>query len=385
MRVFFKGFLFILFITSLSCNYVKNIKLLTGGKLDRQNFIETIPFTYSKGIIVIEGKVNEDTTKRAFIFDTGAFNSKIEKELSDSLGLRKIAEKDNSTAQGIERKIEVTKINSLKLGNTVFRNIGAGKLEYDKTSLSPCLAKHGLIGANLIKLAHWKINYKSRELSFSDEPFTPDKDKKSILINFDKPLLSGTPSIDIKIGNREVGNVLFDLGFNGGVVLPKNVSSYFYSDKETVILDQSTSGIYGSNIDTLIVKELEIGLSGFSTKVPVEFSSIGKALIGNDFLEHFTVFIDYKKKKITLQQESDVKIEETADFIPGILSDNFWIVNRIEYESELMLGDTLSSINGKKPSDLYSSKCEYFFGITDFLSAGPIEVEPLKGENKTIN
>ncbi|MFV1884858.1 MAG: aspartyl protease family protein [Balneola sp.] len=381
MRYIFAA-LFFLLIGTISCNYVKNVKLLTGGKLDRENFQQKIPFTYNKKIIVVEGQVNSDTTKRAFIFDTGAFNSKIEKSLADSLGLKRVATKDNSTAQGISREIEVTRLNSLKLGETIFRNIGAGKLEYDESSVSPCLAEHGLIGANLIKLAYWKIDYVNKELTFSDKAFIQDENKKTIQLGFDRPLLSGVPDVDIKIGEREVKNVLFDIGYNGGIILPRNLSSFFKSDEESNIIDYSTSGIYGTNLDTLTIKELEVGFDEPLATIPVEFSSLGKALIGNDFLEHFTVFINYKKKIITLQQESDIVIDEHADFIPGMLSEDLWIVNRVKEGSKLALGDTLSTVNEKKPKDIFSGKCDYFFGIRDFLDAEPLEVTTQDG--KTI-
>ncbi len=385
MSIFFKAFLVTVLLGTISCNYVKNVKLLTGGKLDRKNFVETIPFTYSKGIIVIEGEVNGDSTKRAFIFDTGAFNSKIEKELADSLGLKKIAEKDNSTAQGVSRKIDVTRINSLKLGDTVFRNIGAGKLEYDSGSVSPCLAGHGLIGANLIKLAHWKIDFKNQLLSFSDTPFKGDAQKPLYPLSFDRPLLSGVPDVDIKIQGKKASNILFDLGYNGGLVLPKYLSGAFETPIEETIIDYSTSGIYGTNLDTLLTKRLDINFGGFTAEIPVEFSSIGKALIGNDFLEHFTIFIDYKKKEILLQQESEIHIEDQAGFIPGVLTDSLWIVNRISHDAGLSLGDTLIAVNGKKPAELFSDNCEYFFGIRDFLKDDSVNITTFEGKEVILN
>ena len=33
-----------------NCNYLKNVKLLSGGKLKRENFVQEVPFTYRKDI-----------------------------------------------------------------------------------------------------------------------------------------------------------------------------------------------------------------------------------------------------------------------------------------------------------------------------------------------
>lgn len=114
--LFFYLMIAVVAITSFSCNYFRNVKLLTGGLVERKNFEQTIPFEYIKGLIVVEGLVNEDNVARQFIFDTGAFNSKIEYGLADSLELKTFATKENSTAAGVSQQIEVTKLNSLSLG-----------------------------------------------------------------------------------------------------------------------------------------------------------------------------------------------------------------------------------------------------------------------------
>lgn len=377
--------LIIVFFGFIFCNYIQNVRLLTGGKLDKKDFVQTIPFEYKKDLIILTAYLYDDTTSRKFIFDTGAFNSKIEKSLAEELALKTIATKDNSTAQGISQEIEVTRINSLTLGETIFKNIGAGKLEYNERSVSPCLAEHGLIGANLIKLAYWKIDYLNQLITFSDKPLEIDPQKPFYKLKFDRPLLSGVPDINIKIQDKTVENVLFDLGYNGGIVLPKSVAGVFSSKEEKKIIDYSTTGIYGSNLDTLLIKKLSTTIGGLQADIPIEFSSIGKALIGNDFLEHFTVFINYKKKEIILQKESKIVIDDSPGFIPSILSDSLWVINRLDVKKELSLGDTLQVVKGKRPVDLFNNKCDYFFGIREFLDSDSIEVTTLKGDKVILN
>lgn len=366
--------IFFIFIVALSaCNYSKNVRLLIQGEPPQQSFLQEIPFTYKKDLIVVKARVNNDTTERDFIFDTGAFNSKIEYGLAEQIGLEIKATKSNSTAQGVTQEIEVTQIDSLCLGETCFYNISAGKLKYAPKSASPCIASAGIIGANLIKLAHWQIDYKNRLIRFSDQPFKSNL-KKSYKIPFDKPLLSGTPSIDLIVDGKKIEGVLFDVGYNGGLILPRKFSTHF-SGKSKITLDQSTSGIYGTNIDTLITKDLTLNLGGFKTGIPIEFSSLDKALIGNDFLEHFIVNLNYDDKTITLQPQSPVKITPPLDFIPGILDDSLWVVNRITLPSQFQLGDTLSKINGKRPSELFDSYCDYIINVGDLLKSDSLVIE----------
>ncbi len=381
------GLIGIILITTFmlsSCNYVKNVRLLTGGSVDRKDYVETIPFEFKKGLIVLSAQINQDTSVRKFIFDTGAFNSKIEKALAEDLGLPTVATKDNSTAQGNSKKIEVTRIPFLQLGNTIFKNIGAGKLEYDASSASPCIAKDGIIGANLIKLAHWNIDYSSKTVQFSDRAFELESDADHYNIPFKKPLLSGVPEIEIKVEGRSVSGVLFDVGYNGGLILPASFAHLFSSDKETKVIDQSTTGIYGSNIDTLITKELNVSIGGYPTQIPVEFSSIGKALLGNEFLQHFRVLINYNKKRITLIPQKEVTMSFGVEFIPGVLNDSLWVVNRTTPESSLSLGDTLTFINGEKPSDLFNNYCDYVNNIGRLLDTPKMKVTTLSGKTLFI-
>ena len=343
---------FIIAITAfMSCNYFANVRLLTNGTVADKNYEHTIPFEYIKGLIVVEAMVNADSIPRQFIFDTGAFNSKIEKKVADSLQLQTFATKNNSTAAGVSRNIEVTRLDSFKLGDVLFRKIGAGKLNYDATSASYCIADDGIIGANLIQLAHWKIDFKNKELTFSDTPFEPRKN--AIRLSFTQPVFSGVPSINLSVENTTIEGILFDLGFNGGLILPAEFAQEFKSQEEQILIDQSTTGIYGTNTDTLIIKQLEVSLDGFTTTVPVEFSSIGKALLGNEFLEHFDVSLDYKQKEISLAPISEVKIPPSYEFIPSVLNDSLWVVTRTRLESEFQLGDTLTWVNNKKTTRLF--------------------------------
>lgn len=360
-----------------SCSYLQNIKLLTGGEIKRENYVQTIPFEWRKELIVVKARLNSDTTEREFIFDIGAFNSKVESELATSLGLEVVTEKTNSTAQGISQKIEVVRIDSLQLGETTVYNIGAGKLTFAPTSASPCIAASGIIGANLIKLAHWKIDYEKQLLYFSDTPF--EVDEGSYMLPFERPLLSGTPTINLEIEGRKVENIVFDVGYNGGLILPLSVANHFESSQSNIILDQSTSGIYGTNTDSLLVKNLEVNVGGAKAQIPVEFSALNKALLGNEFLKHFTIIINYEKKEIYLQKQQEVQIAPPSSFSVAIHNDSLWVVSRTTPELTIQLGETLLAVNGKKSNDLFTSYCDYVMNIGKLFEQDSLKVQKMDG------
>lgn len=369
----------VLTLTFTACSYLKNVNLLTGGNLERKDFVQEIPFEYKKGLIVVKVKVNSDTTRREFIFDTGAFNSKIEKGLAGSLGMKAVTSKTNSDSNGNTRIIEVTRVDSLIFGETCFSNIGAGKVEYGEKSASPCIAPYGIIGANLIKLAHWKIDFEQKMLYFSDNPFELEDKSEQYQIPFSKPVFSGTPDISIQLEGKKIEEVMFDVGYNGGLILPAKFADLFSEKPSEIFLDKSTSGIYGTKADSITNKQLKLNLGGFETEIPVEFSANGKALLGNEILEHFLIFIDYEENIISLKPKSTVEIPPTLAFLPGILNDSLWVVDRTKAGLPLQLGDTLRSINGKQPKDLFNTHCEYFMNVRAFLDQDSLLIETLSG------
>ena len=179
-----------------------------------------------------------------------------------------------------------------------------------------------------------------------------------------------------------IKNILFDVGINGGLILPNRFANLFPPDSTQIIIDQSTSGIYGTNTDTLAIKTLQVKLGDYQVKIPVTFSALDKALLGNDFLEHFTVYLNYDKNQIQLQStELDpVHIDSAFLFIPNILNDSLWTVSRTTLNSPLQLGDLLKTINGYYPIDLFPHHCAYVHGIRNLLNSEHLVIQLQNGQ-----
>ncbi len=388
MKLIIKYFSYIILIFSINwlsaCQYTKNVNLLLANRLARENFTDSIPFELRKGIIVVRAKINGDSVWREFIFDTGAFNSKIEKRQAQELQLPTKAHKTNSDTHGNQRVIEVTQIRKLRLGNTDFENISAGKVEYNSLSASPCLAKAGIIGANLIQLANWKIDFQEKYIYFSDKPLEINLLKQKYTFDFQTPVLSGKPIFAIRLDNKIIQNMVFDTGSNSGFVLPHETYVYFPKKVKKLVFDQSITGIYGTKIDTLIYQNRI--WDDIKIEVPVVFSKNGKGLLGTEILRFFDVFLDYEAKQIHLQanSEKNIQIPENLNFIPKIMNDSLWVVARTSPEYSFKLGDTLRTINGKKPNDLFSDYCDYLMNIRHILGQDSIWVETFTGHKIRI-
>lgn len=379
-----RAFLALLGLIGLfSCAYLKNVKLLIDVEIKQKNYVQTLPFELKKDLIILKAKINSDTIEREFIFDTGAFNSKVEGGLAEELGLKVVTEKTNSTAQGVTKQIEVVRIDSLLLGEVSVYNLGAGKLFYAATSASQCVGAHGIIGANLIQLAHWKIDYEKQLIHFSDQPFTIDE--KYYTLPFERPLLSGTPRSTLELQGKKIENVLVDIGYNGGLILPLGLSQSFSTETSRVVIDNSTSGIHGVNQDSIVIKDLALNWGDELFTLPVEFSYLGKGLLGNEFLKHFEVVINYDKNELYLKKVKQVKIAEPTNFSVAIANDSTWVVNRTTPSIALNIGDTLIEVNGKQPKDMFASYCDYVMNYKELMGKEYCTVIKADGSTFVVN
>jgi hypothetical protein len=131
---------------------MKNVDLLRSGDLKRENFVDSIPFRFEKDLIIVQAKLNENSKPLDFIFDTGAFNSKINHTLTEEFNLETKALKKNEDSNGNVKTIEVTQLESLQMGSTIFSNISAGKVVYAEDSPSPCIFLIKLLALKMKKV-----------------------------------------------------------------------------------------------------------------------------------------------------------------------------------------------------------------------------------------
>ncbi|WP_027672305.1 aspartyl protease family protein [Rheinheimera baltica] len=336
----------------------------------------TLTFDYKKDLIIVQATVGAKPGQ--FLLDTAAFDSKIERSFATALSLNPVTTKKVTTAQGVDGEVSVTQIPEFVLGQAKFTKTSAGILTFGDTSATQCIAPQGLIGANLMSRGYWKIDYQAQTLSISEHPLAlPDNVTK---LDFKHPTLSAVPAIKLKVAGLEVSDVLFDTGYNGGLVLPRNLADRFDSSSSMNILDQSTSGIFGTKQDDIVVKQLDVEIGAASMRIPVEFSSLDKALLGNDILEHFDVYLDYQQDAIYLLQRTEVEVDSPRPFVVGIATNNEWVVNRALASHPFKLGDRIRTINGKKPNDLYTDFCDYFLNLDRLLGSDTLKIETIEGE-----
>lgn len=371
-------------LLSLSaCNYFKNVRLLQAGETGESDFVWEIPFELRKDLIVIEVEIQGQ--RGDFIFDTGAFNSKIASDWAELLGLEAKAYKTNQDTHDKERRIGVVQIPSLKMGEAIFENISAGSLAKYEESAARCIAPGGIIGANLIKLAHWKIDYEARLLYCSNRPFSPEPGEPFYQLPFKRPVLSGKPRVTMQVAGKEVQNIIFDTGCNTALRLPKEIRPALGLGEGMSYVDASVSGIYGVKQDTFVEEMLPLAWGGDEREVPVTFSNRSKGLLGNPYLKQFVVYLDYDSKQIGLQPKTSQTLQLDNPFLVGIRNDSTWEVARAPLSSPLKVGQKLRRVQGYRPREVFADYCAYVEGIADFLEGDSLQIETWAGEQLQLS
>ena len=285
-----------------SCS-LKTRNILHGGLVKNVNFTEEIPFDFSYGIPIIEVDIQENTYR--FLLDTGA-PTVITPELAALLNSEEITKEKVFDSQGNKEKESFIKIKKLSISSIDFEDIGAAVSDINQTFEISCLHIDGIIGANLMEKIYWKIDYAQKKISLSDSSFPLDGEHFEI--DFKPQKNQATPKITITINSKKIKNISLDTGSNGGFDFESKDHSKIAKDSEDLsVFGTASTGVYGRGEDAIKlfskVKTLELGDLDYKNQI-VSFEKNTAKTLGNDFLQHFTVLLDWKKKKIYLFPES---------------------------------------------------------------------------------
>lgn len=362
---------FLLVIASmflLTCSSSKTYQLMTSGSVENENFFEIIPFNYDAQLPIIEAEINGQSGR--FLFDTGAPNV-ISREFAEKQKIKTLAYGTINDSGGHSlSKQSYVNLEKIALGNLVFKNTGAVIQDLGNSEVMKCLNLDGIIGSNLMRKALWKIDYKNKQISITDDLDNFNITKDYITISF-KEKTQGTPLIDLNLDNVEVSNLTFDTGSNGDISLPTKALKVLQKQKEvksTYSVGSTSYGVGGkAKTDTLfygIIDHLKIGNATINNKI-LEFSTHDDN-IGNNYFENYDVILDWQNQKIYMLQLREYDYNSIENFGFGIdwQSDGLHvgsIYNNSDTKNKLKVGDKILSINEIRFEHLSNSDiCDMF-------------------------
>ena len=340
--------LFALILTGLfaACTNIK--KLYKGGTVVQEHFFAKIPYQDKLDVMIIPVVIAGQTYH--FLFDTGA-PTVISKELYSNLGSRSLGKRKAGDSQGNSQQLEFTVIDSIRFGSVTFTQTAALIADLTAAVEINCLKIDGILGANLMKLAYWKIDpQKSTIYCASELSELTDGLRDSVSLAF-RPSSSFKPYITLTLDDKEVKGFLWDTGAGDYISMGTDLMK-----SQNVLAKYQglgSTGLYGSKMDTLWFGKTELSIGSFSQKAEANYKSgEAKKILGMDFMKQFVFILNWQDQRIDLYPQSiESQYFSRFDAIPR-WKDGRLIVGSLRLDStsvsvRLQVGDTIMDVNGK--------------------------------------
>ncbi|MDT0651850.1 retropepsin-like aspartic protease, partial [Autumnicola edwardsiae] len=361
------GLLILLFSFSINgCTSLKRLKTVTQGIIVQQNYIEEIPFKFIDGQIYVQVEINDKFYP--FIFDTGNDLTSIDLSLIDEIDFSSNSVNNKITdASNISRINDYLSLKKLSIGGIEFENIGAQTTDFSHyKQVNACKPFVGIIGNNLMRKAKWEINYQDETLKITDNIKKLNIPEDASKFKTDS---GNYGSADIKIAiNGFKDKYTIDTGFSGfmcagmnlfeKIILKDNIR---YTSR-TGINSISAHGFTKTTNYKVRIKNIELGSTEISDQI-VDFETGQSKLLGNEFLKHFIIRIEWDEELIYLEKK--IKLEKPEINTHQVIFHPNYLTNKIEIygywddnalEKSIELGSEFLSINGIDVSNFNTSE-----------------------------
>ncbi|MGB1004662.1 MAG: retropepsin-like aspartic protease [Salibacteraceae bacterium] len=305
-------------IGSMGCSSTKVYKLMGGGEIAEPNYKVVIPFEMRLGLIIL--KVNIKGEEYDFLYDTGAPNV-VCLELGKKLNLKAAGKSKTRDSQGERHRVDYANIDTITIGGLNYLNTTAAIMDLKKAVVLDCMEFDGILGANVMRNSVWQIDYQKQEIIITNSTdsllFTSNLDTIPFTVKH-----TGTPIIDVKIGNIIQKRVTLDTGSGGNIDL--NYETYKNARKRqpnmpiTSGYGHSSSGIYGMGVpDTLFYfkpDSITIGSVQLENKIITASKGNTSSTLGTRFFEHYVITLDWGRNQIVLDSVSEYQNSEVKSY-----------------------------------------------------------------------
>ncbi|MBR9923158.1 MAG: hypothetical protein GYB31_20200 [Bacteroidetes bacterium] len=379
----------LLLILITSCKSTRIARLFTDGEISEENFYTEVPFELRAGLIIVTISANDQEFD--MIFDTGAPNL-FSTPMAEALDLPVVLTSRVSDSQNRSRDLPFTRAEAIQIGDLVFEDFGGLIADWEGVAPLECLEVDGLIGANLMRRAHWQIDYEKRIIRIANdlEKFKLPADTLGIPFTITR---QGTPHIDIDVDGQSFNGLTLDLGSNKGMDISE--SMYRKLLKETQVEEISghgygSAGLYGQVMDTvrqITLPTWSIGGHTFPTLIS-EVSGGGKGALGNEFFQNYTTTLDWENQRAYLSpNENQIPLNVfyslglTFRYYEGKLEAAFIYENGAADRNGIEVGQQVLQVDEydfrAKDQSVY---CSLMLNREEFSSRDSIEIVILEGD-----
>ncbi|WP_386402691.1 hypothetical protein [Sungkyunkwania multivorans] len=328
-------------------------KKLDAHTMEHVPKVTSIPFEYApSGHIVIQVGIDDTQNTYPFILDSGAANYLFENYLGQQSPKTtgRTLSMDTNGAFSFPKIYEAPYIG---IGDITLRNVG---FKYTEQPFQCYDHIYGLIGANIMRHFVWQIDYQNQLIHISKErrhlPVTPDKESA---IGIAKNKWGHQIYTSFAVGDKK-GQFTIDLGSNSVLTIPlkKIDSSTVANGRE--LLGIGSSGLSSNDKESkkyvVTIDTLKLGKEKrpFTNVETYASNSSSFTAIGNGFLKHFLITLDYPEKQLYLQDKNDQPFVHRTQSVGFQFDDGLSVRSVFKHSNAYALGIRpemdLISING---------------------------------------
>ncbi len=319
------------------------------------------PFRFGSMHPIVPVEINGKSYR--FLFDTGA-PSTISERVAAELGVSAVGHFNLIDSQGTTQARPFGVVPSLSMGGARFNDVGVfiANLAPKDTSFA-CLKLDGIIGYTMMpKMRSWIIDYDSQKIRFGNEPIVF---ANAYRIPFSYQRGQG-PILSVNIpGHSQPVPIVLDTGSDGGFSYPSEVLSDLQRRGLTrgpiiAFKSRMQTGLFKTSRTIRVARYAQIqnfSLGNLPVRSAVFSFQTGLPLLGNDFLRHFRVGIDWDKQVVYMEPKSGAAKHlhlAPTYAIHGVsispVGRKFVITGKAEHSSdalsELKIGDEVVRMNG---------------------------------------
>lgn len=387
-------------------------KNLFGATLVHSGFFQQVPFDFPNKVIVVKVHVNGSSTAFDFILDTGAPTAITQTFLQQLGGSDVDSARIHVTDTTVAVRNSILKLKEVMLGGIRFTDVGALVIDDAEMGMFNCIGKAGIIGCNILACCQWQIRFGDSTLVLTDQPERLVQAPGSQWVPF-STLIQKTPVVSVRINDTvRISdtvrlNLTLDTGFNGDIEVADSALVTLYRENHPECLvpfsTRPSITIAGDEKDRRSVRQKfywrisrlhlgELSLPGGILTLSTAHRDRSEGLIGNGFLEHFTLTLDYSRKRFCLSARDPHPLPsnqrtfgiQCAPFGEKIIISRVLSTEFIRQQG-FSVGDQILEINGQ-PTSGYTKEdlCRIFRDEIRLLDTGWDTLELCIKEGDTI-
>ncbi len=356
-----------------------------------------LPFDQVDQHILVKAQLTGVSEPIPLILDSGVRSLVLQRSLLPQIPLQNQVQITPEATFGL--------IDQVSLGTVQFRQVGAYAVAFS-TPGDPlqCLSKYGVLGARMMGQGVWRIDYRARTITVAESltqliqaEAEPVSTWLETAIKIPVYLRDNRPFIHLDLGHGNLVDAMVDTGWGGSIRLTQGhlPDSVLASVPAATVEGQieTLQGLNSFEHKIVQIPNLALGpltLPNFLVQVSDELSGPGGALIGNDFLHHFVVTIDWPQQTLYLEPIDVVDalyLQVEGYGFQSLVRNQRLVVTGLYHPSPaddagLQIGDQIMDINGDDyaaiPTDL---ACHYIYHPIGELYQGSITVTVLREGN----